>query len=195
MAWTSTLTGSNPDVQRTNLIRERKYYGIALASLKVWDAMETNLPGTAANDDCAIITGTAGTDMPTIQAGDFGLTTIARKFGLEFCLPPEYDDGQVVLIRISAACLTTIADNYCRADFQVYEGTRAGAVGADLCTTAATSINSLTHADYDFVVTATGLAAGDRLHIVGNLEADDAGDLGVMIPEIAVLEIGLDVKG
>jgi len=195
MTWTSTATVSNADIQRTNMVRERKVYPVALAGLRVWDAMHTTLPGTAASDDAALITGTPATDAPTVQGLDSGGLSTSSKFAFEFALPPEYDDGQVVKIRVSGGMITTISDGTATIDFAAYEITRAGAVGADLVTTAATSINSLTHADFDFALTATGLVAGDKIIIVGTLAVSDTTDAGVMIPELATIEMVMDVKG
>ena len=54
-------------------------------------------------------------------------------------------------------------------DVEVYEQTGNGAVGADLCTTAAESwAADDTWYTKDFVVTAAGLVAGDILKVYGN---------------------------
>ena len=195
MTWTSTATVSNADVARTNLAAETKTYPIPLTSLRVWDALHTTLPGTAANDDAALITGTPGTDAPTVQGLDSGGATTESKFAFEFALPPEYVDAGAVLIRVKGAMLTTVADGSATIDFSCYSDDRDGTVSSDLVTTDAASINSLTAAQIDFTVTATSLAAGEKLIIVGDIDVDDSGDAGVMIAEIQALELVLSVKG
>lgn len=195
MSWNSTATVSNPDVQRSYLVRESKVYPITLTQLRVWDAMQTVLPGSAATDDCALITGTPGTDAPTIQAGDIGGQTISRKFAFEFGLPPEYDAGQTAKIRVKAGMVTTVADTSATIDFSAYEIDRSGAVGSDLVQTAAQDMNSITYADFDFTLDATNLNPGEKIVIVGTIAAQDSGDAGEMIPEVSALEMVLSVKG
>lgn len=172
-------------------------YPLPITSAKVHDAMATNLPATAANDDMAIITGIPGTDAPTLQGVDFGGTSTDEKCAFEYILPPQYRAGSPVTIRLRAAMLTTVSDGTATVDVNVYKPTANGAVGADLVETAAQSINSLTPADKDFVVTPTGFVAGDRLIIRLAFAGSDTGNVGVMIPEIskASILIGDSVAG
>lgn len=160
-------------------------YPFPLTSGKVHDAMQTALPGTAANDDMGLITGTPGTDAPTLQGVDFGGASSDEKGAFEFVLPPEYRAGAAVTIRARAAILTTIADDDCLLDVEAWKDAGDGAVGSDLCTTAAQDMNSLTPANLDFTITPTGLIPGDRLIIRLSIDGTDAGNLGVMIPEIS----------
>jgi hypothetical protein len=162
---------------------------IPLTAFRVHDAMITNLPGTAANDDMALITGTPGTDATTLQGVDFGGTTADEKGACEFVLPQNYVSGGTITVRVRAAMLTTISDGTGTVDVEVWKPDLDGAVGSDLCTTAATTMNSLTPANKDFVVTPTGLVAGDRLIIRLAFAASDTGNVGVMIPEISNVEV------
>lgn len=169
-------------------------YTIPLTSLRVHDAMQTNLPGTAANDDMALVTGTPGTDVPTLQGVDFGGASTDEKGAFEFVLPPEYVAGESITVRAKAAMLTTVSDGTATLDCECWKSNGSGAAGSDLCATAAQSINSLTPANKDFTITPTGLAAGDRLLIRLSFGGSDVGNVGVMIPEISELQVLLDVE-
>lgn len=172
-----------------------KPYTIPLTSLVVHDAMQTKLPGTSSADDMALITGTPGTDAPTLQGVDFGGTTSDEKGSFEFVLPAEYDAGETVTVRVRAAMLTTVSDGTATVDVECWKADGDGAVGTDICATAAASINSLTPANKDFTITPTGLVAGDKLIIRLSFAGSDTGNVGVMIPEISNVAVLCDVKG
>jgi hypothetical protein len=142
-----------------------------------------------------LITGTPGTDVPTLQGVDFGGTSTDEKAAFEFVLPPEYDAGETITVRVRAAMLTTISDGTATVDVECWKAGDDGAAGSDICATAATTINSLTPGNKDFTITPTGLAAGDRLIIRLAFAGSDTGNLGVMIPEISKLSVLLDIKG
>lgn len=181
---------------RTNLGQEDLVpYTVPLTSLRVHDAMATNLPAVAANDDMALVTGTPGTDVPTLQGVDFGGASTDEKAAFEFVLPAEYVAGETITVRVRAAMLTTISDGTATVDVECWKASADGAAGSDLCATAAQSINSLTPANKDFTITPTGLAAGDRLLIRLSFGGSDTGNAGVMIPEISLLQVLLDIKG
>jgi hypothetical protein len=140
-------------------------------------------------DDMALITGTPGTDAPTLQGSDFGGTTADEKCAFEVVLPQEYRAGSSVTLRAYAGMLTTVSHVSCTLDCEAWESDGAGAVGADICATAAQSINSLTFANKDFTITPTNLVAGDKLIIRLSIAGTDDTDAGVMIPEIAKVSL------
>jgi len=188
---------STAAIASTKLAQDaNKCYTIPIHAFRMWNMMGSLLPvTTATNDDMAIVNGTAGTDVPTLQGVDFGLTTCDEKCGFEFCLPAEYDAGQSVTLRVRAAILTTVADTSLTLDANCYKSNRDGLASADICATAAQDMNFLAPANYDFVITPTGLVAGDRLLFVLAFAGVDGGDAGVMIPEISQVEILLDIRG
>lgn len=187
---------TNADIARSKLAQDAlRPYTIPIHAFRVWDAMQTILPNPAANDDMGLITGTPGTDVPTLQSVDFGGTTTDEKCAFEFCLPAEYDAANTITLRIRAAMLTTVSDGTATIDAQCYKSDRDGVASADLVATAAQSMKTLTPANYDFTVTPTGLAAGDRLVFVLAFGGSDTGDAGVMISEISQVEVLLDVRG
>jgi hypothetical protein len=194
---TNVNVSTSADIARSKLAQDAlKCYTIPIHAFRMWDMMGSLLPvTTASNDDMAIVNGTAGTDVPTLQGVDFGLTTSDEKCGFEFCLPAEYDAGQSVTLRVRAAILTTVADTSLTLDANCYKSNRDGLAGADIVATGAQNINFLAPANYDFTITPTGLTAGDRLLFVLTFAGVDGGNAGVMIPEISQVEILLDVRG
>lgn len=177
------------------LQQDAQEYPIDLTQMRVHDARQTNLPGTSSADDMAIITGTPGTDAPTLQGVDFGGTTSDEKCGFQFALPPEYVAGETVTLRVRGAMLTTVSDGTATVDVECWKNDLDGGVGSDICATAAQSINSLTPANKDFTITPTGLVPGDVLQVRLSFAGSDTGNLGVMIPEISDVRFLLDIKG
>lgn len=195
---TLSAAGALSAVLRATLAQDAlAKYPIELTRMRVWDALQTNLPGTAAADDMGLITGTLGTDAPTLQGVDFGGTSTDEMCRFQFQLPPEYDAGETITLRVRAAMLTTVSDGTATVDAEVYKQDGDGAVGSDICATAATTINAAadTPVDVDFTVTPTGLVAGDVLDIRLAFGGSDTGNAGVMIPEISAVTMLLDIKG
>jgi hypothetical protein len=169
-------------------------FPIKLTDCKVHDALITNLPGTAAADDMALITGTPGTDAPTLQGVDFGGTSTDEKCGFQFALPQSYRSGETITLRCMAGMLTTISDGTATLDCECWPDDGDGTVSADICATAAASINSLTLANVDFTITPTGLEGGDLLNFRLTFGGSDTGNAGVMIPEIQAITLLLDIN-
>lgn len=188
---TSTISG----FVRADLTEETKVYPVDMANCRVWDAMHTNLPATAATDDAALVTGTPGTHAPTIQGLDPGGTTTASKFAFEFTLPPEYVAGAAAAIRIKGKTTTSIADVSCTIDFQVYRDSRDGTVGSDIMASAAFSINNTTAVSSDMPLSPSTLSPGDKIIVVGTIAGSDVGNAAAIIPTLVALEMVLNVKG
>jgi hypothetical protein len=154
------------------------------------------LPGTAAADDLALINGTLASVAPTVQAGDLkaaGATT--RYAGLLLTVPESYVSGETVQIIMSCGMLTTIADTSCTVDVEAYKLDKVGGVSADLCATAAQSINSLVFAEKTFTITATTLNAGDVLVVRIAITCTDAATATAVKPTIASIDPTFDIKG
>ena len=143
----------------------------------------------------ALITGTPGTNSLRLQGVDFGGVSTDEKCGFEFVLPPEYVSGGSITVRANAQMNTAVSDGTATLDCECWSDDGDGTVSSDLCTTAAQSINSLTAANKDFVITPTGLVAGDRLFIRLSFAGSDTGNLAVMIPQINAVKVLLDVRG
>lgn len=187
-----------PSFDRSELTQDNlAVYPIPHVDWRVWDAMQTNLPGTPATDDLGLIGGTFATGVPSIQTGDLknaGATT--RYARCQVQLPPEYVAGETVTLRVNAGMITTVASVSATIDFEVYKSGRGVLVsGSDICATAATSINSVTFGDKSFTITATTLNPGDVLDIRMAIAVNDSGtgtDVIGCAGEVALL---LDIKG
>lgn len=194
-----TALKTNAELLRTQFKQESgKRYMIPLTSFRVHDALQTNLPGTPATDDLGLVGGTFGSASPTLQTEDLDnesnnpTVNYARAL---FQLPPEYQAGQSVTIRVHAGMKTTISDTTATIDVECRESDLEEGVGDDLCTTAAQSINSLTLADKDFTIDASGLEPGDVLDIRLTTSVD-CGSVGTaVIAIIGQVELLLDIRG
>jgi hypothetical protein len=172
-------------------------YGVPWESLRVHDALATNLPATPASDDLALIGNTFGTDAPYVSAGDLkaaGATTRRLRFATR--LPVEYTAAETIKVRIACGMKTTVADTSCTVDVEVYKSNRDGTkTGSDLCSTAAQSMNSTTFANKDFTIDASGLAPGDELDVRVSIACNDAATVTAVTPAIGAMELLLDVCG
>lgn len=198
---TGSLTISESSISaqtRATILKQdaNAIFPIDLTALRVWDAIATNLPGTAANDDLALVGGTFGTDPPLVSAGDLkaaGATSRYARF--QVSLPECYDAGQTVSIALAAGMLTTIADTSCTIDVECYKIDKAAGIGSDLCTTAATTINSLVFGAKTFVITPSGLVAGDVFDVRVTIACTDAATGTAVTPTIAAIDLLCDIKG
>jgi hypothetical protein len=190
-------TGVSAQSRATILTQDANaIFPINFALLRVWDAFQTNLPGTAATDDLALVGGTFATAPPTVSGGDMkalGATTRYARFQMQ--LPECYDAGQTITLSMSAGMVTTVADTSCTLDVQCYKLDKATGIGSDLCATAATSINSLTFADIPFTITPTGLIAGDVFDVRIAIACTDAATGTAVTPTIAAIDLLCDIRG
>ena len=201
VAITGTLTVKRDGISaqnRSSVLRQDPLaiFPVPFTSLRVWDAFATNLPGTAATDDLALIGGTFGTSPPTIEAGDLkaaGATTRYARFQVK--LPECYDSGETITLNVSAGVVTTVADTTCTIDAEVYKLDKITGIGSDICATGATSINSLTFADIQFTITPSGVVAGDVLDVRIAIACNDAATGTAVTPTIAAIDLLCDIKG
>jgi len=172
--------GISPTLARSSVlaIAENEPFVIPWTWWRVWDALHTNLPGTAATDDLALIGGTFASATPSIRSVDFGGTSTTAYARVQIPLPWEYEDGQTVTLRFHAGMLSTVSNDYARLDMVCYESDEELGISADICATGLQSVNSLTLADIDFVITPTALAAGSLLDVRIVVTGNDTGDAG-----------------
>lgn len=192
------VRGALPSYPRSSLTQDDfAVYQLPLERFRVWDAYATALPGTSATDDLGLITGTFGTAPPYIGTGDVKNTTITRYARVLYCLPAEYVAGQSVRVNLHAGMITTVSSGVATADIECYKLAQDGTtgVGSDLCSTAATSIKSLTFGDKPFDITATSLSAGDWLDIRVTINIVDSATATAVIGAILAAEMHLDIKG
>lgn len=194
---TGAMCSANMALSRSKLEQDTlSPFTVPVTSFRVHDAIQTLLPATAASDDLAINGDTFGTGTPHLTAGDLkaaGATTRYARVLLP--LPPEYDDGETVVVRIHGGMQTTVADNSCTVDVQAYKSDEEVGASADLCTTAATTINSLTYADVDFTITPTALTSGDMLDVRIAVACNDAATGTAVEPTLGAIKLLCDIKG
>lgn len=189
--------GSIPTVSRSGITQESlAEYPVKLTDFRVHDALQTNLPGTSAADDLGLTGGAFGSASPSLNSSDLkaaGATTLYARVQLE--LPPEYDAGQTVQIRLHAGMVTTVADTAATIDVECYESDGEAGVGSDLCTTAAQTINSLTLADKDFTITESGLSPGDVLDLRITMAINDAATGTAVQGQVGKVSLLCDIRG
>jgi hypothetical protein len=193
---TNSSVNANADIARTKLLTySLEKHVVPLTDLRVWDAFQTVLPGTAASDDLALIGGTFGSATPLIQTSDAKNTTVTQYARFMVALPPNYPASGLVYIRLRAGMITTVANGTATVDVQAYESDKGGGLGSDLVTTPATTINSLTEADKDFVLTDAGLAPGDWLDVRITIAITDSATGTAVIGSIGSIELLCDTQG
>ena len=192
-----TLSGAIvPGIARSSLVQDDlQNYVIPFRDWRIADNLSSVLPATAASDDLGMDGETFGTETPFLVTSDAKATTVTQYGRFQFALPPEYVSGQSVRIQVKAGMKTTISDGTATVDFQVYESDDDGGVGADLCATAAQSINSLTQATLNFDVTATSLAAGDLLDCRMTVAITDSATSTAVLGKVSRCSVLADIKG
>jgi len=192
-----TLGGSlSPAIARSGLAQDdNAEYVVPWASLRVFDALATNLPATSGTDDLGLYGGTFGSASPKVSTGDVKASSVTRYARFQFALPPEYVAGQSVTVRLHAGMTTTAADTSATVDVECYKSDDEAGIGSDLCTTTAADINDTTDADFDFVITPTGLTAGDVLDIRLTVAVVDSATGTAVIADIGKISVLLDIKG
>lgn len=142
--------------------------------LSAWRVVATLQPlgATATSTVLGWYPGTYLTNSPMIRTADQKATTVTVQARCTYTLKHNYESAGSVTIRFRAGMVTTIADS---ATIDVEAAEIADATpGTDLVTTSATTINSLTFGNKDFVVTASGFIAGDQLDIRVSIAITDA---------------------
>jgi len=189
----------NPKIAKSNLIllAELQAFPIPLTDFRVWDAMQTLLPGTPSADDLGLVGGTFGTATPSIRTEDLkalGATNKRARFLVQ--LPWEYVAGESVTIRFKAGMITTVAGTSATLDCEAYklQDDPDDAIGSDLVSTSATSINSLTFASTDFVITPTSLSPGDILDVRITIAVNDGASVTAVIAGITSAKLLADVR-
>jgi len=157
---------------------------IPLINCRVWDAVMTGIPTSAATDDIGITAGTWATAAPKLTGGDVKATSSSRFTRFQYVIPEGFDVlSPSLTLRINCGMETTVSDTSCTIDAVVYENVLS-VIGSDLCTTAAQSMNSLTASNKDFTIASAGLVAGDILDVRLNITYVDAATATAVTPAI-----------
>lgn len=176
---------------------ELAIFPIPLTSFRVFDNMAANLPTAGATDDLGIVEGTHGTNTPSLRTEDLkaaGATNNSARVLVQ--LPWNYVDGNTITLRFKAGMITTISDGTATLDCLAFKQQEDpdDAIGSDLCSTAATTINSLTFANIDFTITPTGLVAGDILDVKITTAVNDGATGTAVIAGISTAKLLCDVR-
>lgn len=185
-------------ISRASLAQESlAVYPVPLWGFRKHDDRAVNLAATGASDDLGLYTGTFGTDAPKLSSGDVKAAgAVTRRGAITIAMPVEYQAGETVNIRISAATETTVADTSSTVDVEAYLVGRDGTIdGSDLCSTSATSINSTSFSNKSFTIDAATLTPGCEIDLRVSLISNDAATAGVVQPSIGAVELLCDIKG
>lgn len=152
--------------------------------------------GTPATEDMSLVPGTVGTNAPSLQTEDLrdvGATNRYARFQVP--LPSNYVAGETVQLRFSAGMISNAADTTATLDVACYKSDEDNTVSADLCATAAQSINNTLFADKDFTITSTALSPGDILDVQVTVAVNDGATGDVVIACIAAVKRLCDTQG
>tara|TARA_R110000868_G_scaffold296861_6_gene557239 strand:- start:1816 stop:2439 length:624 start_codon:yes stop_codon:yes gene_type:complete len=189
-------TGISTQTRATILRQDANaIFPVNMMDLRVWDAIQTNLPGTAATDDLALIGTTFGTTAPVVTAGDVKTLASSRYARFMVRLPECYEAGETVTLSLSAGMVTTVASVSCTVDVEAYKIDKIGGISADLCTTAAATINSLVFGSKSFLITPSALVAGDVLDVRITIAFSDSATGTAVTPTISGIDLLCDIKG
>jgi len=188
---------SSAGIARSKLALESLKYNQDLESLRIFDsASNAVLPNTAASDDLGLILGTQGTTDFSVQTSDAKATTVTQKARFRFWLPPEYEAAGTITLVAYAGMLTTVANGTATVDFSVYAKDEDDiSHSADLVTTSATTINSLTLGAKSFTITPTSRVNGDELSVLMTVAITDSATGTAVIGLISKLYWLLQVRG
>lgn len=154
----------------------------------------TVLDATGAATKWKIVAGAFGTGTLELRGNDANTNTVTSDLETVFILPVNYVAGSAITIRLFSHTTGAGTITARTIDAELFKmGTDGTAAGGDLVTTAAQTITG-TSAAYDFVVTPTGLVAGDalRLNVRGSVAISDATATRTHLTAARVL---IDIKG
>lgn len=184
------------DITRAKNVQETfSPFPLRLYDARVWDSGALLPTATAANDDLWFNMGTLGSsEAPTIETEDKASNGAAETQSCAwlFYAPIEYDEDETFEVRVRAK-MQTVADTTMTVDCRVFECTD-GAVGADLCTTAAKTLTA-SYANYDFTITDTNIAVGDALLIIIDVAIQDNATPSGVICDISDVRVRCDTRG
>ena len=192
---------SNPDISANANIASSKMeqrvlaeYRVPTNAFRIWDAITTNPVSAAANDDLGLVTGTWGSGANKITAGECKAATTTRHIYFSIPVPPNYDDGQTIQLRVRAKMETTLSDGTCTIDATAYIA-NDGTLTSDLVATAAQSMNSLTAANYDFTLSSGSIDPGDLLEVRLTVACVDSATATAVTPAIYEVALLCDTRG
>ncbi len=200
----ATIVTASGDYDRTDITDRRQRAVFGVVGRSELEARRISLMADCRNVDGTVLDAAGGAGLFSISAGGYGTGTLILKgentnsntktesLCFEFMLPEDYIADADVKLRVRAKYDDSAGTVGTKTlDAEVYELDDDGAVGSDI---QATAIQTLTNsfADYDFTITDTGLAAGDRLMVlIEGVLQETAGGGNIWI-EIGSIEVQYD---
>jgi hypothetical protein len=175
-------------ITRAKMASEVIPFGIPLTCLKQSDAQKTVLPDAADSTDLGLAAAVGSVVVGTTTNN----TTKTEKAVAFFALPAEYADAGAITVRVRAK---TSAARQVSAGVDIVAKLLAdGALGSDLCTTAA-QVLTTSWVNYDFTISPTSRVAGDMLMIEITLTSDDTGGSTNGYSTMTKLDVRCNCKG
>lgn len=155
------------------------------------------MPAAAAADDLGLDfgSGISASESPVISTGDVKASSSTRKCAFPIILPDRYSPGKALSIEVTAGAKTTVSDTSLTLDLEVFKSDGDGTSNADICTTAAQSINNLTHSVKTFSLTTTGLVDGDLLWVLLSIAYNDAATGTAVIGQLGKIDLIANCRG
>lgn len=164
-------------------------YGIPLYTIRAADMGDMGLSETAGDHYLEL-----SANVITLVGESSLNETEASVSYFQFVIPPEYVAAGDVKIRIKHKVTGTGTLGTCTVDVEAYEQDGNGAVGSDICSTAAATTSG-TWATTDFVLTATNLVAGDILNVKITSSIQETGNSNPLEATLDGIAVLLDIKG
>ena len=192
---TNASISANANIEPSKMAqRTFAEYHVPWTAFRVWDALTANPVSAAANDDLGLVTGIWGSAVNKMTAGDCKASTVTRRIYLSVPVPPNYDDGETIRLRVRAKMETTLSDTSCTIDAEAYIN-NDGTLTSDLVSTAAQSMNSLTAANYDFTLSSGSIDPGDLIEVRLTVACVDAATATAVTPAIYEVALLCDTRG
>lgn len=195
---TQDALSSATRIETTKLAaRSLAEYRVNFTNVRKTDGtFDENLPDSTTTGDgfLSLVGGTHGTATPMIKTADFASGSGTQSCRFTCFLPPEYVDAEDIAVKVRAR-LQTDADTSKTLDCLAFLEDGDGAVsGSDKCTTAAQTITT-SWADYTFVITSTGVSAGDMFDIQLDVAITDSATPSGVVAEISKISFLCDTQG
>tara|TARA_R110000803_G_scaffold145496_3_gene211319 strand:+ start:532 stop:1068 length:537 start_codon:yes stop_codon:yes gene_type:complete len=171
-------------------------YSIPLTDCRIWNSGQV-LPAAAATDDLGLDfgAGVSATVSPVLSTGDIKAASSTMYAAFPIILPDRYETAKSLTFNIFAGAKTTISDTSLDLDLQVFLSDGDGTANADIISTAAQSINSLTEATFAFAATETGLSAGNNLWGLLSITYVDASTATAVIGQVGKIDLVATCRG
>ncbi|MFA7070201.1 MAG: hypothetical protein WC144_05105 [Sulfurimonas sp.] len=130
------------------------------------------LPNAGDNTNLGITTGASGAANISLTSSNPTGATKTEKARFQFIIPANYIAASDLTLTASARVAVALQVS-ATLDFTAFESNKELGVGADICATAAQSINTNVWANYAYTITGAALLPGDVIDIEMTIALDD----------------------